>query len=112
MATTTEKAWDDWNDSLIKHDNKFVHIKERTVKYSEPFSLDEFRSVLLDKSPTFIYCDEWSIDKPLYEIKARILPEGGITYVCNSWSDKSPVNISIADFYVVLKLQGLERFRF
>jgi hypothetical protein len=105
------KAWDDWKGSLVKHDNALVHYKERPEKYTEPFTFEEFKAVMLEKSPVFIYNTMYSNDKPLYQITSHFMPSG-VTFFCTSWADKTPEKETLESFYQRLKRDGLEYAKF
>jgi hypothetical protein len=105
------KAWDEWRDSLVKHDNILVHHKERSEKYFEPFTLEEFKTIMLEKSPVFIYNTMYSKDKPLYQITSRFMPSG-VEFFCASWADKTPKRVTLEKFYHRLKVDGLEYAEF
>ena len=105
------KAWDEWRDSLINRDNVLVHHKERPEKYTEPFTFEEFKAVMLEKSPVFIYNTMYSNDKPLYQMTSQFMPSG-VDFFCTSWADKTPQRITLEKFYHRLKTDGLEYVQF
>lgn len=106
------KAWDEWRDSLVTHENVFVHYKKKDEHYTEDFTLEEFKKVMTEKSPVFIYCNEWSSKIPHFQITTRVMPSSGFYYFCNAWADKTPVHTTIEEFYKKLQQPGLKYFSF
>lgn len=93
--------------------NRFVTYKEVIKTVSVNPTLEQFIEILLDKSPTAIYHDMWSGDKPLYVIHKLIYrSHGGANVHSNAWADKTPVFKTWRELYDEFRFQGMENFKF
>jgi hypothetical protein len=93
--------------------NRFVVYREVKHTVADTVPLEQFIEILLDKSPTAIYHQLWSADKPLYVIPKRIYrSHGGVIVYSNKWADKTPVFKTWKEFYDELRIQGMEHFKF
>lgn len=105
-------AWDDQREAMFvaSVQNRFYH--KNGDAYTN-FTLDEFKAILIEKSPVSIWCDMYSPDVPLYNITRRIMPsDGGVWAYAHSAGHKNADLITFRDFYRELKVSGLENFRF
>lgn len=93
--------------------NRFVTYKKRTVTDALIPTVDEFKKILIEKSPCFIFHDKYSSEKPCYEITKIVMPsDEGVYLTCPSWGDKTPIFHSWEEIHRAFRIQGFEYFRF
>lgn len=111
MEKTENDIRQTYYEASIK--NRFVTYKEVVNVVPVNPTLEEFIEILLNKSPTAIYHELWSKEKPLYEItKLTYRSHGGVEIFSSGWADKNPVFKTWKDLYDEFRLQGFEHFKF
>jgi hypothetical protein len=77
------------------------------------FTLDEFKKIMLEKSPVSLYHTMYSEKRPCYHITKPVMPtDGGVWVFADSAADKTPKLRSWESFYKELLYQGLEYIKF
>jgi hypothetical protein len=98
---------------LASKTNRLTRDKVVTKTIQESFTQEEFKAVMMDKSPTTIFVLPYSSKIPCYYITKRIMPShDGVELYANNWADKAPVFYSWKEFYDLLVSSGLENVRF
>lgn len=93
--------------------NRLVHYKKEVVTKIVDFTLDEFKDIMIEKSPVSIYHQMYSDTKPCYHITKQIMPsDGGVYVYADNAADKTPRLKSWESFYKELLYQGLEYIKF
>ena len=115
MKAKTEEIPDETRETMF-----FASIHRRLTKpkvvistVDDPFTLDEVKQVMLDKSPVSIYVLPYSSKQPCIHITKRIMPShNGVFLYYDAWADKTPKHYTWKEFYRELKSVGLENIRY
>ena len=110
-----DEQWEKQRESMYYGSlkNHLVTTRLITKTVYDPISFEDFRRIMIEKSPVFIYNTMWSEKNRLYEITKQIYPsDEGITFICKAWADKSPKFKSFQDFYNMLLSEGIEYIKF
>lgn len=67
-----------------------------------PFSQEQFISVLSEKKPKEIFNSYYSLTRPCWVI-TEYLGDNKIKYFSNGWQDRTPIEESIENLYIILK---------
>lgn len=93
--------------------NRLVHYKEEKKTVPVNFTFEEFKEIMLNKSPTAIYHTQYSEKEPCWNITKTIMPShGGVYIYADSAADKTPKFMDWESFYKMLLYQGLEYIKF
>lgn len=93
--------------------NRLVHAKQVTVTKYENFTLDEFKQIMIEKSPTAIYNVLYSHETPCWHITKLIMTsEGGVWVYANNAADKTPKFKTWKEFYDMIAISGFQPIRF
>jgi len=93
--------------------NKLTRSKTVRNTIQEDFSLEEVKSIMLNKSPTCLFCLPYSEKKPCVHITKLIMPSHhGVYMYYDGWADKTPKYYNWKEFYNELLKMGLENIRF
>lgn len=109
------KQWEDQREAMYYGSLKMRLVKPREIVTTvyDAVTLEEFRQIMIEFSPTAIYNTQWSEKKALYTINKRIYPsDEGITFVCNSWAEKTPKFKTFEQFYYMILSEGMEYIKF
>lgn len=109
------QQWEDQRESMYYGSLKMRLVKPREIVTTvyDAVTLEEFRQIMIECSPTAIYNTQWSEKKSLYDIKKRIYPsDEGITFVCNSLAENTTKFKTFEQFYYMLRAEGLEHIKF
>ncbi len=76
-------------------------------------TLDEFRELMIEKSPESLWHGQYSAARPCYHITKRIMPtDEGVYLYADSAADKTPRFETWEKLYRSLQIQGLDQFIF
>ncbi len=93
--------------------NRLVKAREVKSIVYDNYSLEEFKKIMIEKSPVSLYHSMYSKKQPAYHITKRIMPsDGGAWIYANSAADKTPRLTSWESLYNELRIQGLEYITF
>lgn len=107
---------DEYRDTMFRASLKMRLATPRVITRTvfDPVSLEEFKRIMLDKSPVHLWCDKYSANHPCYIITKRIVPsDGGIWMYAHSWADKTPKLVPWDKAYRMLNVSpGLHELKF
>jgi len=95
--------------------NSLVHqrIEMVSVTKFEDYTLEEFKEILVNKSPTAIYNIMYSTEKPCWHITRLVMPsDGGVWCYANNSANKIPRFKTWEQFYNMIKISGFQPIRF
>ena len=111
----SKDQWEEQRDAMYWASIKNVLYHEKEVKKVElvPFTFEEFKTVMIQKSPVMIYNTMWSEKKDFYRITKMISPsDDGVWMYCQGSADKTPKLWSWQGFYRHVKSNGIEHIKF
>lgn len=93
--------------------NRIIHSKQETKTVTSNYTLEEFKEIMIDKSPTAIFHSEYSKKSPCWNITKLIMPsEGGVWVYASSAADKTPRFRTWEQFYNELAISGFDHVYF
>lgn len=93
--------------------NVLVHYKEVSTIVKEDFTLEEFKSLFIEKSPKILYVVPYSKTVPcIYITKDVTASSDCVQLYYHAWAVKTPRLYTWEELYMELKMVGLEHIRF